>query len=88
MSDGSTPGMNRAAACWGALTPQLQAFLDYFSYTELSNWWDRLRGAPNSAYVVKTNDEIVKRCVLMASDPGDLVLDPTCGSGTSDNVAE
>jgi adenine-specific DNA-methyltransferase len=39
-------------------------------------------------YVVQTNAKIIARCVLMASDPGDLVLDPTCGSGTTATVAE
>jgi adenine-specific DNA-methyltransferase len=39
-------------------------------------------------YVVQTNAKIVARCLLMASDPGDLVLDPTCGSGTTATVAE
>src|SRR5208282_2739317 len=39
-------------------------------------------------YVVQTNERIVERCILMATDPGDLVLDPTCGSGTSATVAE
>lgn len=39
-------------------------------------------------YVIQTNEEAVKRCVLMATDAGDLVLDPTCGSGTTAFVAE
>ena len=39
-------------------------------------------------YIVETNPEVVERCVLMATDPGDLVLDPTCGSGTTAYVAE
>jgi adenine-specific DNA-methyltransferase len=39
-------------------------------------------------YVVQTSTKIVERCVLMATDPGDLVLDPTCGSGTTATVAE
>src|SRR5690606_31626785 len=39
-------------------------------------------------YVVQTNLKIVQRCILMATDPGDLVLDPTCGSGTTATVAE
>ena len=39
-------------------------------------------------YVVQTNSKIVQRCILMATDPGDLVLDPTCGSGTTATVAE
>ena len=59
-----------------------------FKYKELSNWWDNLGGASNPIYVVQTNTEIVKRCLLMTTDPGDLVLDPTCGSGTTAYVAE
>ena len=39
-------------------------------------------------YVVQTNTKVVQRCVLMTTDPGDLVLDPTCGSGTTAYVAE
>ena len=39
-------------------------------------------------YVVETEDSVVERCLLMASDPGDLVIDPTCGSGTTAFVAE
>ena len=54
----------------------------------MSNWWDGLGGAPNQVYVVQTNVELVKRCILMTTDPGDLVLDPTCGSGTTAYVAE
>ncbi len=39
-------------------------------------------------YVVQTTPRIIERCILMATDPGDLVLDPTCGSGTTAYVAE
>src|ERR1019366_4260372 len=39
-------------------------------------------------YVVQTNARVIQRCLLMATDPGDLVLDPTCGSGTTAYVAE
>ena len=39
-------------------------------------------------YVVQTNEKIVERCILMTTDPGDLVLDPTCGSGTTASVSE
>ncbi len=56
--------------------------------SRVSNWWDGLGGAASPVYVVQTSTEIVKRCVLMATDPGDIVLDPTCGSGTSAVVAE
>jgi adenine-specific DNA-methyltransferase len=63
-------------------------YLDDFPFKERSNWWDGLGGAADPIYVVQTNDEIIKRCVLMTTDPGDLVLDPTCGSGTTAYVAE
>ncbi len=63
-------------------------YLDDFPFKSVSNWWDALGGAPDQVYVVQTNDRIVERCILMASDPGDLVLDPTCGSGTTAYVAE
>jgi adenine-specific DNA-methyltransferase len=42
----------------------------------------------SKVYVVQTNQSIIERCLLMATDPGDLVLDPTCGSGTTAHVAE
>ncbi len=52
-------------------------------------WTDTQSGsAMDKTYVVQTNTEIVRRCVLMTTDPGDLVLDPTCGSGTAAYVAE
>jgi len=50
-------------------------------------WFDTV-GADDKGYVVQTNTEVVKRCMLMTTDPGDLVLDPTCGSGTTAFVAE
>ncbi len=50
-------------------------------------WFDTV-GADNKEYVVQTNTEVIKRCILMTTDPGDLVLDPTCGSGTTAYVAE
>ena len=59
-------------------------YLDDFPFKSLSNWWDALGGASEPTYVVQTNPEIVQRCILMTTDPGDLVLDPTCGSGTTD----
>ena len=45
-------------------------------------------GNHDMVYIVQTNPKIVQRCVLMASDPGDLVIDPTCGSGTTAYVSE
>jgi adenine-specific DNA-methyltransferase len=63
-------------------------YLDDFGYMALSNWWDDVGGAANRMYVVQTNAELVRRCILMSTKPGDLVLDPTCGSGTTAYVAE
>ena len=62
-----------------------------FIYREINNFWtDTKTGNFTEAktYVVQTAQKIVERCILMATDPGDLVLDPTCGSGTTAYVAE
>jgi adenine-specific DNA-methyltransferase len=53
-----------------------------------NNLWTKLKGPSSPSYVVETTTEVVKRCILMATDPGDLVIDPTCGSGTTATVAE
>jgi adenine-specific DNA-methyltransferase len=68
--------------------PGFKRYLDDFPFKTLSNWWDGLGGASRPIYVVQTNEEVVKRCLVMTTDPGDLVLDPTCGSGTTAFVAE
>lgn len=59
-----------------------------FPYQKLNNLWEDTAPAQNKQYVVQTNEEVVQRCILMSSDPGDLVIDPTCGSGTTASVAE
>jgi adenine-specific DNA-methyltransferase len=59
-----------------------------FPVKPYSNFWMGVGGASDMIYVVQTNTEVVKRCFLMTTDPGDLVLDPTCGSGTTAYVAE
>ncbi|MFC1818248.1 site-specific DNA-methyltransferase [Thermodesulfobacteriota bacterium] len=53
-------------------------------------WLDTSKAgfASGKAYVVETNTSVIERCILMTTDPGDLVLDPTCGSGTTAYVAE
>ncbi len=53
-------------------------------------WTDTGTGnfTDDKVYVVQTNTKVVERCILMSTDPGDLVLDPTCGSGTTAAVAE
>ena len=59
-----------------------------FPVTELTNIWRDISGAAGNIYAVQTSARIVERCILMTTDPGDLVLDPTCGSGTTAYVAE
>ena len=63
-------------------------FLDDFPLAKLTNLWSDTVGAFDKAYVVQTSEEVVRRCLLMSTDPGDLVLDPTCGSGTTALCAE
>ncbi|MEN8875884.1 MAG: site-specific DNA-methyltransferase, partial [Hyphomonas sp.] len=63
-------------------------YLDDFAIYSMSNLWNDTGGEVGKVYVVQTAQEAVKRCLLMTTDPGDLVLDPTCGSGTTGTVAE
>jgi len=66
-------------------------FVDDFPAYPLNNVWPDtvIAGfASDKMYVVETNVKVVQRCLLMTTDPGDLVLDPTCGSGTTAYVAE
>jgi adenine-specific DNA-methyltransferase len=62
--------------------------LSDFGCVALTNLWTDVAGAKDKIYVVQTNTKVVERCLLMTTDPGDLVLDPTCGSGTTAFVAE
>jgi len=64
---------------------------DDFPWATFNNvWTDTLTGqfTDDKIYVVQTNTKVIERCMLMSTDPGDLVLDPTCGSGTTAYVAE
>jgi adenine-specific DNA-methyltransferase len=67
-------------------------FLDDFPVYPINNLWTDIGGIQNRTegklYVVQTASTAVERCMLMCTDPGDLVLDPTCGSGTTAYVAE
>jgi adenine-specific DNA-methyltransferase len=66
-------------------------YADDFPYQRYGNLWtDTAMGSftDDKIYVVQTNEKIIQRCILMTTDPGDLVIDPTCGSGTSAYVAE
>ncbi len=63
-------------------------YLEDFPAYEVTNLWDDVAGAPDKVYVVQTSPAVIQRCILMATDPGDLVFDPTCGSGTTAFIAE
>ena len=68
-------------------------FRQYFNDSPMrqmeNTWTDTAAGfSDTKVYVVQTHSKIVTRCILMTTDPGDLVLDPTCGSGTTAYVAE
>jgi adenine-specific DNA-methyltransferase len=72
-------------------TPSYVRYLDDFSGVPLSPIWeDTITSgfAAEKRYVVQSHPKAIARCVLMTTDPGDLVLDPTCGSGTTAFVAE
>lgn len=70
--------------------PYFRQYHSDFSLIQLENSWnDTAAGFSDpKVYVVQTNDKIIQRCILMTTDPGDLVLDITCGSGTTAYVAE
>jgi len=61
---------------------------DDYPVTPITNTWDDTVSLISKDYVVQTNTKVIERCVLMTTDPGDIVLDPTCGSGTSAYVSE
>jgi len=73
-------------------TPRYVRFLDDFAVKPRTNIWLDIGGIQSrtdpKVYVVQTATEAISRCILMTTDPGDLVLDPTCGSGTTAYVAE
>lgn len=74
----------------GAMLSYVRFYND-FPYKPISNYWSDVRfssRAEQKQYVVQTAARVIKRCLLMTTDPGDLALDITCGSGTTAYVAE
>jgi len=90
------PGMRRLLAAnrvsVSTNTLSYVRFLDDFPVFTLTNSWADIGGIQSRSdpkvYVVQTSTTAIQRCMLMTTDPGDLVLDPTCGSGTTAYVAE
>ena len=91
-------GMERLLAADRVLAPRrgkklaYLRYLDDFPATPIGNVWTDTLGqnqfGGDKVYVVQTAIPVVERCMLMTTDPGDLVVDPTCGSGTTAFVAE
>lgn len=94
----TTPQGLRRLAWAGRLQPKgdrifYRRYAEDFPVRSLGNIWDDTQFGgfardERKTYVVQTLAKIIERCILMATDPGDLVLDPTCGSGTTAYVAE
>lgn len=66
-------------------------YIDDFPAISINNIWDDVKFSSRTedkAYIVQTSARTIQRCILMTTDPGDLVLDPTCGSGTTAYVSE
>ena len=72
--------------------PNYKRYVEDFPVVPVSDNWDDTAIAgfagEDKLYIVQTATKVIERCILMTTDPGDLVLDPTCGSGTTATVAE
>jgi adenine-specific DNA-methyltransferase len=86
------PNMMRLAAAGrihtSGKTPRFIRYLDDFPVASITTLWADVMGSEDKTYVVQTSSKVIQRCLLMTTDPGDLVFDPTCGSGTTAYVAE
>ena len=67
---------------------RVRLYYEDYPISRMNNLWTGIGSVNNKIYVVQTATELPKRCMLMTTDPGDLVLDITCGSGTTAFVAE
>lgn len=90
----SEAGMDRLAERGRLDSPEGRDSLSWKLYEDevpgrrINNLWAAPMSAKNKRYVVQTAASVIQRCLLMTTDPGDLVFDPTCGSGTTAEVAE
>jgi adenine-specific DNA-methyltransferase len=80
--------LNRLMGYEDGETLQYILKLSDYPITPLTSLWADTSAPTDMKYVVQTSPKVIQRCLLMATDPGDLVLDPTCGSGTTASVAE
>ena len=80
--------LNRLEAREGQSSLMWKKYEDEVPGRRINNLWPAPMSAKDKRYVVQTDSKAIQRCILMSTDPGDLVLDPTCGSGTTAHVAE
>ena len=80
--------LNRLEAREGQSSLRWKQYEDEVPGRRINNVWSAPMRAQNKLYVVQTDAAAIRRCILMTTDPGDLVFDPTCGSGTTAYVAE
>ena len=73
---------------WQRTVPRYVFFADDYPVMQITNQWTDTQGAIGKTFAVQTSSKVIERCLLMTTDPGDLVFDPTCGSGTTAYVAE
>jgi adenine-specific DNA-methyltransferase len=80
------PGLEQLAETGKGL--QFKRYADDFAFVPIDDRWESMQVGRALDYVVQTSESVVERCLLMTTKPGDLVFDPTCGSGTSALAAE
>ena len=80
--------LDRLEALQGQTSLRWKRYENEVPGRRINNVWPAPMRAQNKSYVVQTDPKVIQRCILMTTDPGDLVLDPTCGSGTTAYVAE
>jgi adenine-specific DNA-methyltransferase len=80
--------IGRVDVMGSATVPGYILFHSDYPVASLTDVWMDTQGATDLTYVVQTSTKVIERCILMATDPGDLVVDPTCGSGSTAYVAE
>ena len=80
--------LNRLEALEGQSSLMWKRYEDEVAGRRINNIWAAPMSPTDKRYVVQTANKAIQRCILMTSDPGDLVFDPTCGSGTTSYVAE
>ena len=56
------------------------SYFDDYPISRITNFWENVFNEPDQIYVVQTSTKVVQRCIIMTTDPSDIVMDPTCGS--------